>query len=103
MQTKTLTIQLNDELLPILLVDPGAYLTFSIHNSGNALEQGTFDQKVFYEAFGIFDNQSIEKSLVSENPPDWDLPAGTVQSGLETLLSHLGLVQGGTALLYEMT
>ena len=34
----------------------------------HALEQGTFDQKVFYEAFGIFDNQSIEKSLVSENP-----------------------------------
>ena len=34
-----------------------------------ALEQGTFDQKVFYQAFGIFDNQSIEKSLVSENPP----------------------------------
>ena len=33
-----------------------------------ALEQGTFDQKVFYEAFGIFDNQSIEQSLVSENP-----------------------------------
>ena len=33
-----------------------------------ALEQGTFDQKVFYEAFGIFDNQSIEKSLTSENP-----------------------------------
>ena len=33
-----------------------------------ALEQGTFDQKVFYEAFGIFNNQSIEKSLVSENP-----------------------------------
>ena len=33
-----------------------------------ALDQGSFDQKVFYEAFGIFDNQSIEKSLVSENP-----------------------------------
>ena len=33
-----------------------------------ALEQGAFDQKVFYEAFGIFDNQSIEKSLMSENP-----------------------------------
>ena len=30
--------------------------------------RATFDQKVFYEAFGIFDNQSIEKSLVSENP-----------------------------------
>lgn len=34
----------------------------------HALDQGTFDQKVFYEAFWIFDNQSIEKSLVSENP-----------------------------------
>ena len=33
-----------------------------------ALEQGPFDPKVFYEAFGIFDNQSIEKSLMSENP-----------------------------------
>ncbi len=39
-----------------------------------ALEQGTFDQKVFYEAFGIFDNQSIEKSLVSENPLSVSLP-----------------------------
>ena len=162
-----------------------------------ALEQGTFDQKVFYEAFGIFDNQSIEKSLVSENPlvrifalldrrlgkrrllaleesmeqelsngdcsgavymaiwdwceseldldvrfpapqtedtldcallegelasnvlaalreqdlpelaaeiaPDWDLPTEAVQSGLETLRSHLELVQGDAALLYEMT
>ena len=34
----------------------------------HALEQGTFDQKVFYEAFHEFDNQSIEKSLVSKNP-----------------------------------
>lgn len=207
-----------------------------------ALDQGTFDQKVFYQAFGIFDNQSIEKSLVSENPlvrifalldrrlgkrrllaleesmerelpwvrafyvirmqaeglmeanniqegttmsqiasfyllkdgqrqelsngdcsgavytaiwdwckyeldldvrfpapqtedtldcallegelaadllsalrernlpelaaeiaPDWDLPAETIQSGLETLRSHLELVQGNTSLLYEMT
>ena len=33
-----------------------------------ALEQGTFDQKVFYAAFDIFDNQSIDKSLVSDNP-----------------------------------
>ena len=40
------------------------------HQPGSclALEQGTFDHKVFYEAFGIFDNQSIENSLVSENP-----------------------------------
>ena len=38
-----------------------------------ALEQGTFDQKVFYEAFGIFDNQSrllaLEDSM--EQELDW--------------------------------
>lgn len=33
-----------------------------------ALNDGCFDQWFFYEAFRIFDNQSIEKSLVSENP-----------------------------------
>lgn len=38
METKTLTIQLNDEQLPILSAEPGAYLTFTIHNSGNELE-----------------------------------------------------------------
>ncbi len=32
------------------------------------LNDGCFDNGFFYEAFGIFDNQSIEKSLVSENP-----------------------------------
>ena len=40
--------------------------------------------------------------LAAEIAPDWDLPAGAVQSGLETLRSHLELVQGGGALLYEM-
>ena len=33
--------------------------------------------------------------------PAWDLPAGAVQRGLETLRSHLELARGGT-LLYEM-
>ena len=32
-----------------------------------AVKLGMFDQRCFYEAFHIFDNQSIEKSLVSEN------------------------------------
>ena len=32
------------------------------------LNDGCFDNGFFYEAFGIFDNQSLEKSLVSENP-----------------------------------
>ena len=40
--------------------------------------------------------------LAAELAPDWDLPTEAVQSGLETLRSHLELVQGNTALLYEM-
>ena len=32
-----------------------------------AVKLGMFDQRCFYEAFDIFDNQSIEKSLASEN------------------------------------
>ena len=41
-------------------------------------------------------------ALAAEIAPDWDLPAGAVQRGLETLRSHLELAQGGAALLYEM-
>ena len=40
--------------------------------------------------------------LAAEIAPGWDLPAKVVQSGLETLRSHLELVRGNTALLYEM-
>ena len=40
--------------------------------------------------------------LAAEIAPDWDLPAEAVQSGLETLRSHLELVRGAAALLYEM-
>ena len=40
--------------------------------------------------------------LAAKIAPDWELPAGAVQSGLETLRSHLELARGG-ALLYEMT
>ncbi len=32
-----------------------------------ALDLGCFDQRCFYSAFAIFDNQSIEKSLQSDN------------------------------------
>ena len=32
-----------------------------------ALDLGCFDQRCFYAAFNIFDNQSIEKSLASDN------------------------------------
>ena len=42
------------------------------------------------------------QELAAEIAPDWDLPTEAVQSGLETLRSHLELVQGDAALLYEM-
>ena len=41
--------------------------------------------------------------LAAEIVLDWDLPTEALQSGLETLRSHLELVRGNTALLYEMT
>nr|WP_287227638.1 hypothetical protein [Oscillibacter sp.] len=41
--------------------------------------------------------------LAAEIAADWDLPTEAVQSGLETLRSHLELVQSDAALLYEMT
>ncbi len=41
--------------------------------------------------------------LAAEIALDWELPTEAVQSGLETLLSHLKLVQNDTALLYKMT
>ena len=41
--------------------------------------------------------------LAAEIAPDWDLPNEAVQNGLETLRSHLELVRGDAALLYEMT
>ena len=41
--------------------------------------------------------------LAAKIATDWDLLTEAVQSGLETLRSHLELVQGDAALLYEMT
>ena len=40
--------------------------------------------------------------LAAKIATDWDLTTQAVQSGLETLRSHLELVQGDAALLYEM-
>ena len=40
---------------------------FQLAHEG-ALNDGCFDNRIFYEAFQIFDNQSIEKSLCCENP-----------------------------------
>ena len=43
------------------------------------------------------------QELAAEIASEWDLPTEAVQSGLNTLRSHLELVQGDAALLYEMT
>lgn len=38
MKTKTLTIRLNDEQLPIILAEPNTHLSFTTHANGNELE-----------------------------------------------------------------
>lgn len=40
--------------------------------------------------------------LAAEIATGWDLPTSEVKIGLETLRSHLELVRGNAALLYEM-
>ena len=42
-------------------------LTYQLAYEGT-LNDGCFDQRVFYEAFHLFDNQSIEESMNSSNP-----------------------------------
>ncbi len=61
-----------------------------------ALLEGELAEKLLVELKG-----HDLPELADEIAPDWGLPTETVQSGLETLLSHLELTQGG-ALLYEM-
>lgn len=51
----------------------------------------------------LLEGELASQLLAAEIAPDWDLPTEAVQSGLETLRSHLELVQGDAALLYEMT
>ena len=52
---------------------------------------------------GELASQLLAALRAAEIAPDWDLPTEAVQSGLNTLRSHLELVQGDAALLYEMT
>ena len=55
-----------------------------------------------FEASNLYQERYLAE-LDAEIAPDWDLPTEAVQSGLNTLRSHLELVQGDAALLYEMT
>ena len=59
-----------------------------------------------FEADSRREKQERKQSLpelAAEIAADWELPTEAVQSGLETLRSHLELVQSDAALLYEMT
>lgn len=57
--------------------------------------------KLAYDLLETLRKQNLPE-LASEIAPDWELPVEAVQSGLETLCSHLELVRDDTALLYEM-
>ena len=48
MTTKTLTIQFNDEQLPILPLEPKAHLSFATHDDGNELELTGTGRGCFY-------------------------------------------------------
>ena len=51
----------------------------------------------------LLEGELASQLLAAQIAADWDLPTEAVQSGLETLRSHLELVQSDAALLYEMT
>ena len=53
MKPKTLTIQLNDEQLPILPVEPEAHLSFTTHADGNELELTGMAETVREDGFHI--------------------------------------------------
>lgn len=59
------------------------------------------DGETAAELLRAFQKQNLPK-LAAGIATDWELPVEAVQRGLETLLSHLKLARGDTALLYEM-
>ena len=67
----------------------------------DTLDCALLEGELASNALAALREQDLPK-LAAEIAPDWDLPAEAVQSGLETLRSHLELVQGDAALLYEM-
>ena len=64
--------------------------------------ENTLDCALLEGVLATLREQSLPE-LAAEIAADWELPTEAVQSGLETLRSHLELVQSDAALLYEMT
>ena len=75
---------------------------FPAPQAEDALDCALLEGKLAEELLAALEGRDLP-ALAAEIAPDWDLPTSAVQSGLETLCSHLELVRGGGALLYEMT
>ena len=74
---------------------------FPAHQTEETLDCALMEGKLAFDLLKALQEQDLIK-LAVEIAADWDLTVETVQIGLETLCSHLELVQGNTALLYEM-
>lgn len=74
---------------------------FPAPQTEDTLDSALLEGELASNVLAVLREQDLPE-LAAEIAPDWDLPAEAVQSGLETLRSHLELVRGNTALLYEM-
>lgn len=74
---------------------------FSAPQTDETLDCALLEGELASDLLATLRQQDIPE-LAAEIASDWDLPTEAVQSGLETLRSHLELVQGDAALLYEM-
>lgn len=75
---------------------------FPAPQTEDTLDCALLERKLASKLLAALREQDLPE-LAAEIAPDWDLPTEAVQGGLETLRSHLELVQGDAALLYEMT
>ena len=74
---------------------------FSALQTEDTLDCALLEGELAEELLAALESRDLP-ALAAEIAPDWGLPTEAVHSGLETLLSHLELTQGGGALLYEM-
>ena len=79
----------------------GLDVRFPAPQTEDALDCVLLEGDLAADLLSALREQNLPK-LAAEIAPDWDLSTETVQSGLETLRSHLELVRGDAALLYEM-
>ena len=74
---------------------------FTAPQTEDTLDCALLEGELAEELLAALESRDLP-DLAAEIAPDWDLPDEAVQSGLETLRSHLELARGDAALLYEM-